>query len=228
MAKLSSAFFLVLALVLSNAAALPLTEHTVASHTASKPLIPHNAPLKNTLRSYKPRKCSWKCLPKKDGCYSRCRWCCKGKVCSKTRCTRRCYAPGCKRRAPLRCTTTCLRSDKCYKKCRRCCRAKRCVTRFCVRKCYRKGCSPVTVTAMPKACNCKRLTSPNSKCYYYPIAGSRYCESRRCRPSFGCVAFKTGLRCLRRKVSKKIVSTDKYTCITKKVNSFTYVPYSSS
>lgn len=222
MAKLYVLFFLVLALVVNHGAALVPSSNRFSSHTGPKPVLKHK------LRSYKHPKCSWKCFPKKGGCYSRCRWCCKGNSCYKTRCMKRCYAPGCKRLAPLRCRTLCLSRGNCYKKCRSCCRGKQCTTRFCSRKCFRKGCSPVTVAAMPKACNCKRLPSRNSKCYYFPIPGSPYCESRPCRPSFGCVAFKTGLKCLRRKVTKKIISSGQYTCTMKNVIFFTYVLYSSS
>lgn len=171
------------------------------------------------------RICKRACV-RRGKCFSICQRCCRGEQCFNSKCASKCFAAGC-RRLKTKCSTKCVRRGYCFKICRRCCTDGRCrITNKCSPKCFYAGCSKALTVSSTKTCNCKPFGNGVGKCYYYLSPESNYCASRKCKQSFRCVAHNTGLKCIKRKVTKKIVSTGGYTCRTQPVSSYTVVPYS--
>lgn len=168
--------------------------------------------------------CRQACV-RRGSCFSKCRRCCRGGRCFNSKCKRACFAAGCKS-LKAKCSRKCIRRGFCFKRCRRCCKGDKCKIKSCSSKCFYSGCSTVNTTSPPKTCNCKRMTPGTSVCYYFNKKGAPYCEKRTCKPSFKCVGYKSGLKCMQRKVTKKVVSTGPNTCRTDNVQSYMFVLYS--
>lgn len=76
-------------------------------------------------------------------------------------------------------------------------------------------------------CSCKRSGPPGGICYDMPYKSSDYCKPRKCRPPFVCVAHRTGLKCIRKKLASKIVSTGPLKCKKVPTRAYQWVPYAT-
>lgn len=81
----------------------------------------------------------------------------------------------------------------------------------------------------PETCTCKILKRASmGACYFYINRTSRYCARRDCAPKYVCVdGRKTGVTCVRRKITKKIIHVGWNKCKTKHIVRYIYVPYSA-
>lgn len=77
----------------------------------------------------------------------------------------------------------------------------------------------------PATCNCQRDPPGAGVCYFYRSAGYSYCARRPCARSYSCSASGTGIRCVRRKTTVKIIPINGRECKTERVIGFMYVPY---
>lgn len=87
-----------------------------------------------------------------------------------------------------------------------------------------------TTSRAPEACNCAQVQSKKvGICYFYTDESSGACGSRPCRKSYQCTSVITGLTCMRRRTSKKIVPIPQaaYSCRTVRTDGIMYVPYAN-
>lgn len=177
------------------------------------------------LRTTRPKRVCRPACVHRGKCFVKCRRCCRGGRCFNSRCKRACFTAGCKT-LKAKCSRKCIRRGFCFKQCRRCCKGGKCKIKSCLPKCFYSGCAIVKTTSPPKTCNCRRIAPGTGVCYYFNKNGAPYCEKRSCKPSFKCVSYKTGLKCMRRKVTRQVVPTGPRTCRTKNVISYMFVLYS--
>lgn len=171
--------------------------------------------------------CQRHCL--KRGCYQRCRRCCFGSKCG-NRCLPACFRKGCQTKLHKTCNPICVYRKQCYRRCHRCCVGKNCniSLKRCKEKCYYKGChQPKSEPLSLKICNCKVSRNRGGLCYYYISTKSKRCKKRRCQRMFECTFQETGLTCIKRIVTHKIVRIGPDTCKNEKTWKLMYVPYSS-
>lgn len=81
---------------------------------------------------------------------------------------------------------------------------------------------------LPYYCTCRIVRSSFfGACYFYTDLRARVCASRKCAPTYGCVGrkVKTGVTCIRRKKTKRIIHSGWNRCKTVDINEYFYVPY---
>lgn len=91
----------------------------------------------------------------------------------------------------------------------------------------KKAASVVTRKFLPRACNCKRGTARNGVCYDFVRGHASYCKRRKCAPRYQCVAVRTGIKCILRRTTKRVVPVGPGRCASRKVYGYMYVPYST-
>lgn len=81
----------------------------------------------------------------------------------------------------------------------------------------------------PLTCECMLGKGFSSgTCYEFKKGESEKCEARKCRPSFDCVqGAETGITCMRKLITSRVMSNGDGTCIKKQVSGYAYEPYSS-
>ncbi len=78
----------------------------------------------------------------------------------------------------------------------------------------------------PLWCNCEELrNSHGAKCYSYTRGDA--CATRSCRSSFVCTSRSTGILCMRRLMTEKVVPLGDGRCTTLPYDRFVYTPYFS-
>lgn len=83
-------------------------------------------------------------------------------------------------------------------------------------------------STMPQSCDCEPSRSRyNGDCWYFPIKDSNYCMKRPCRLKFLCTSRRTGLTCLLRKTTSKIVPISTTKCVEERVPGYIYTLASS-
>lgn len=84
-------------------------------------------------------------------------------------------------------------------------------------------------THYPLSCPCRQVNGIRlGTCWVLIDSVNHICVKRNCNPSFVCVyGIRTGLMCLRKKVTKKVVPTGQRTCKTVSISGYMYVPYTS-
>ena len=83
-------------------------------------------------------------------------------------------------------------------------------------------------TSYPETCSCEEVpVNKKSKCYSF--TQKPYCRARKCKSSYTCVNYSTGITCLRRKLSTAVVPDRKHVgeCKVKKVSGYGYSPYTT-
>lgn len=83
--------------------------------------------------------------------------------------------------------------------------------------------SVTNYAAMPQSCECEPSHSRSSGwCWYFPRKNLDYCMRRPCRLKFVCTSRKTGLICLLRKTTSKVVPISYSRCVEERVHGFIY------
>lgn len=83
-----------------------------------------------------------------------------------------------------------------------------------------------TSIRLPLTCNCALGPPPKStsKCYYIKNSETGECTSRTCKPSYECQSVYTGLICMKRMTTTRIVPIDLHRCVSEQVDGVMYVP----
>ncbi len=79
----------------------------------------------------------------------------------------------------------------------------------------------------PETCSCMPAQGlSNGVCWKFTNKGKHECKKRKCKPQFICVVgANTGITCMRKMVTKRIVSTGPGICREEAMKSYAYVPY---
>lgn len=80
----------------------------------------------------------------------------------------------------------------------------------------------------PESCPCQigKGLSPGT-CYRFLPGSSTQCSPGKCKPSFICaIGMATGITCIRKVITRRILSNGDGTCKMTSMRSFVYVPYS--
>lgn len=79
----------------------------------------------------------------------------------------------------------------------------------------------------PRLCSCKLAKGlHNGACYYYTNSSYSRCRRRKCRPSYVCVqGYYTGMKCMLRKITSRVVYYGYGKCKTKRTLNYTYTLY---
>lgn len=81
---------------------------------------------------------------------------------------------------------------------------------------------------MPQSCDCEPTRSRSTgRCWYFTRKDSNICMQRPCRLKFICTSRKTGLVCMLRKKTSKIVPISSNKCAEERVPGFIYTLSSS-
>ncbi len=80
----------------------------------------------------------------------------------------------------------------------------------------------------PSTCECMLAKGFKSgTCYEFSPKGGKECEARKCKPNYDCVqGVATGITCMRKLNTHRIMSNGDGTCTKKKFKSYSYRPYS--
>lgn len=91
----------------------------------------------------------------------------------------------------------------------------------------KKKSETMTRKFLPRACNCRRGTRTNGVCYDFVRGHASYCRKRKCAPRYECVAIRTGIKCILRRTTRRVVPNGPGRCVSRKIYGFMYVPYST-
>ncbi len=78
---------------------------------------------------------------------------------------------------------------------------------------------------MPGTCNCTLGAKGHGYCYFFLPGSKEHCKRRYCTRKYVCVGYSTGMKCIRRRIFKRVVPISKNMCNQKYVREYMYVPY---